>query len=126
MTLPSIQLGRSEVLAAITTRPVLYATMYPWILLVASLDVMLTTVVLTLGGVEANPLAAAVLQWGGVPAMTAYKFALIFFVILICEIVGTRTHSTGRRLAEWAVALNAIPVTFALALLAVATHANAA
>ena len=49
--------------------------------------------------------------------MVFYKFALVVFVILLCQVVGRLRPATGRRLAEWAVAITFIPVTFTTVML---------
>ena len=92
-------------------REPLYPNVYVWFVFVSFLDVMLTYVVLSLGGREVNHVANWVLQTFGIGGMVLFKFALVAVVILICETVGRRKLTTGRRLAEWAVAITCIPVT---------------
>lgn len=96
----------------------LYPNPYVWFVLASALDVFLTFLVLQLGGREVNKVAAWILDHFGLAGMTVFKFALVTFVILLCQIIGRRNRAAGRRLAEWAVALTFIPVTFTLALLA--------
>lgn len=98
-------------------RAMLYPDIYVWYIFFASLDIMLTWVVLHFGGSEVNPLADWVLQRGGLRGMVAFKFGLVLFVIAICEIVGQRNSRAGRRLAQWAVVITAFPVAWALWLL---------
>jgi hypothetical protein len=86
---------------------------------------MLTWIVLYFGGYELNRIIDHVLSNWGLPGITIFKFALIFFVICLREVVGRRNDRTGRRLAEWAVAINAIPVTFSLILLLDAVYLQA-
>jgi hypothetical protein len=97
--------------------PVLYENHYTWFVLVSSLDVMLTWVVLHAGGREANALAAAVLNHYGLGGMVTFKFALVALVILLCEVIGRRNRSAGRRLASCAVALTCVPLVIAVLLL---------
>jgi hypothetical protein len=99
------------------TSPVLYENHYTWFVLVSALDLMLTWVVLQLGGREANGLAAAVLERFGLEGMIYFKFALVVFVIALCEIVGRRDRGAGRKLATWAVALTCVPLLVAVGLL---------
>ena len=79
----------------------------------------LTYVVLWFGGAEVNAVARWVLERFGIAGMTVFKFVLVVIVILICQTVGLRRESTGRRLAEWAVALTFVPVVFSFVLLLV-------
>ena len=90
----------------------LYPNAYVWFVLASTLDVFLTFVVLYLGGREVNALANWVLTTLGLTGMILYKYALVAFVILLCQLVGRLRPSAGRRLAEWAVALTFVPVTF--------------
>ena len=97
--------------------PVLYENHYTWFVLVSALDIMLTWLVLHAGGREANAIAAAVLQRWGLEGMVVFKFALVVFVIALCEVIGRRNHAAGRRLATWAVALTCVPLVIAVLLL---------
>ncbi len=96
---------------------VLYENQYTWFVLVSSLDVMFTWIVLHAGGREANAVAAAVLERFGLEGMVVFKFALVAFVIALCEVIGRRNVDAGRRLASWAVALTCVPLLVAMALL---------
>ncbi len=93
---------------------VLYPGWEMLLLFLASLDVMLTHTILTLGGVEANPLAARVFDQAGTLGMSVYKFALIGLFVLIMEYVGTKQLASGRRLATAGVAISVLPVAVAL------------
>ncbi|MBN2448274.1 MAG: hypothetical protein JXO22_16225 [Phycisphaerae bacterium] len=93
---------------------VLYPQIYLWYVLFASLDIMVTWVVLHFGGAEVNPAGQWVIARYNLAGLVVYKFALVMFVILICEIVGRRRERMGHRLAEWAVAITAIPVVIGL------------
>jgi len=110
---------------SLLARAALYPNVYVWYVFLASLDVMLTALILSEvfsdidvhaepRGSEMNPLANWIIRVGGLPGMVAFKFILVIFVVCICEIVGRRKHETGRRLARWAVAISAIPVVVAL------------
>lgn len=95
----------------------LYPNLYVWFVLASAIDVFLTFVVLSLGGREVNAIARWVLDEFGVLGMTIFKFAIVVLIILICQTIGRHRKRTGRRLAEWAVAITFIPVTFSLVLL---------
>jgi hypothetical protein len=127
---PSGDAQRSAGGRSLFGRAVLYPNVYVWYVFLASLDVMLTFLILSdlfseidvyapPRGAELNPLANWITQAGGLPGMIAFKFALVILVVCICEIVGRRKRETGRRLAEWAVAISAIPVVVALVQMAV-------
>jgi len=97
--------------------PVLYENHYTWFVLVSALDVMLTWVVLHAGGREANMLADAVLRNYGLEGLVTFKFALVVLLIVLCEIIGRRSHVAGKRLASGAVALTCVPLVIAVMLL---------
>ncbi len=99
--------------------PVLYPRIYPWFVLVATLDVLLTwQIIAGMGGSELNPLAASLISSHGMQAAAFYKFATVAFVLIACEVVGRRRVPVGRRLACTAVAINCVPVTMAVAQIA--------
>jgi hypothetical protein len=90
-------------------KPILYPSVYRWVILAASLDVICTWIILMLGGVELNAIARRVIEAGGLPGMLALKFGVIASVVVICEYIGRRQNHAGRRLAVAALALNAFP-----------------
>ncbi len=104
-------------------RPVLYPNVYVWYLLLAALDIMLTAVIVGAGGFEINTLADRVMIRWGMPGLVIFKFSLVVLVVAICEIVGRKKDRTGRKLAEWAVAITAIPVVVSLLQLVVVIYA---
>lgn len=102
----------------------LYPDSYVWYIFLASLDVMMTWIILSppFLGREVNWLANWIIQRGGLHAMIPYKFALVLVVIAVCEIVGRVNRERGRRLADWAVAITAIPVVVAFTQLLLDTY----
>ncbi len=93
--------------------------------IVSTLDVIFTWIVLSKGGTEVNPFAAAILDdWGekGFFGLTLYKFLLVALVVIICEDVGRRRYRTGRGLAYFAVGITSVPVIAAIAQLTLAAH----
>ncbi len=94
-------------------RRVLYPNIYVWFVFLASLDIMMTWIVLWRGGREVNVMAHWVLNAWDLPGMVTFKFVLVVVVVLVCELVGRKRLETGRRLARWAVAANVIPVALA-------------
>ena len=96
----------------------LYQDEYVWLLFVSAMDLMLTWLVLGLGGVEVNPVADAVhLAWG-FSGMIVFKLCLVLLVVLICETIGRRQPQRGRTLARVAVAISAVPMVVSLSQLA--------
>lgn len=97
--------------------PMRYPNLYTWFVLVSSLDIMLTWFVLEFaGGYEVNPIAAAVIDHWGLPGAIAFKFSLMLFVIIICEIIGRKRDGTARRLAVWSVGVSAFPPVYTMLL----------
>ena len=89
-----------------------------WLVLVSALDVILTMLVLTVwGGSEVNPIVASIIHEMGFFWAIVFKFAVVLGVIIICEVVGRISDRNGRRLARFAVFLNALPVFYTLWLL---------
>ncbi len=100
--------------------PVLYPNIYTWYVLVASLDIMLTWVILHFGGHEVNLLADHIIRTYGLPGTVIFKYGSVMLVVLICEFVGRARYDTGRRLAKAAILLTLVPVVWALIQLTVA------
>lgn len=99
-------------------QPVLYPDEYTWLLLVSAMDLMLTWLILQLGGREVNPVANAVLRMGGFGGMIVFKFAAVVVFVLACEAVGRMQWGRGRSLARVAVGISAVPIVVSLAQLA--------
>ncbi|MFK7790643.1 MAG: DUF5658 family protein [Phycisphaeraceae bacterium] len=110
--------AKPSLLKHLLTRHMRYPNSYAWLLLVSSMDIMMTWVILLFGGAEVNPLARWIIDHYGLPGMIVYKFALIVFFICICEIVGTLRDRTGRLLSKVSVAIGCVPVVWAMFLLA--------
>ncbi len=97
-------------------RSVLFPNHYAWYVLASALDLMMTNTVMThFGATEANVVAAAMIELGGFWGLIALKFATVLVVVGICEHIGHRRPATARRVAEWAIALSALPVVLAMA-----------
>ena len=99
--------------AALLTRQIRFGQIYPWYLLVAAMDILITWAVLATGGREFNAVAAWAWEAAGVTGLTMLKFATVVVVVLICERIAELSEPAGRRLAQWAVALSATPIFFA-------------
>jgi len=91
---------------------------YVWLVFVSSLDIMLTWKILDRGGIEVNPVAKIVIDAWGMHGAIAFKFALMLWVIVACELLARRKRSAGKFLAFLAVGISASPVAWSLCLLA--------
>ena len=96
-----------------------YQNAYVWFIFVSSLDIMLTWVILRKGGVEVNPLANEVISSWGLPGAIGFKFALMLFVIISCEIVGRKHDALARKLILVGILISSFPVVWSLTLLLV-------
>jgi uncharacterized membrane protein len=98
------------------------ALRHPWAYLVfvaiAALDVIMTAVIFALGGNEANPVAALIIEQWGFTAAIPFKFAITLFVILVCEELGRQHPRRGWNLTLLAIAVSSLPVVYSLALIA--------
>ena len=99
-------------------RPVLYPNTYAWLVLVSAMDIMLTWVILHVGGYETNPLAASVIDQFDLWGIVSFKFFLVIVFLLTCEFVGRRRPRTGRAMASVALCISAVPVGIGVFLLA--------
>ena len=103
-----------EIKRPVLVRRLLYPGVYLWYVVLASSDIILTWIILSLGGREENALANWIFEHGGLVGAVVFKFAMVVLVVIICEFVGRHRDKTGRRVAEWAIALTAIPVVVAI------------
>src|SRR6185436_3338675 len=108
-----------------TPRPrvVLYPTHYMWYLIAATLDVVVTHLILSqLGGSELNILADRLIDRFGTWGLVGLKYSTVMLVVVVCEAVGRRRPTLGKWLATLAVVLSALPVGLGLLQVAVWTH----
>jgi hypothetical protein len=96
-------------------RPVRFAHIYPWYLLVAVADIVITWIILTHGGRELNTIAAWAWSGWGAAGLAVLKFATVALVVVICELIAELSEVAGRRLAQWAVILSMTPIVFVAA-----------
>lgn len=97
--------------------PIRYPLFYAAFILVATLDIAFTWVILSLGGIEVNPVAAVVIDAWALPGAIAFKYGLTVFVIVLCEAIGRHRDSAGRMLAVTAVVISGLPVIWSSFLL---------
>lgn len=96
-----------------------YPQGYLWFIFLASLDIMLTWAILRRGGIEVNPLARLVIDHWDLPGAIAFKFSLVMFVIVTCEVVGRRATRLGLGLIVVSIGVSALPVAWSLFLLVI-------
>ena len=95
----------------------LYPDAYVWLLFFSSLDIIMTRLIFLVGGSEANPAADYIIQTWGWNGAIAFKYALVTFAIIICEVVGRKRPKTGTRLSWTLVVIGAFPVFWSFMLL---------
>lgn len=99
--------------------PVLYPRFYPWFLIMATLDVLLTWLILTIfHGEELNPIAASLMDHSGLTGAAFLKYGTVAVVMVACEVIGRKRAWVGRHLLIGAVAMNALAVGTSATLLA--------
>ncbi|MEX0887042.1 MAG: DUF5658 family protein [Phycisphaeraceae bacterium] len=103
-------------------RAVHFPDQYGWLVFVSALDLMLTWLILQLGGREVNPLADWILVAAGYPGMVLFKYSVVIFVVLVCEYIARKQLKTARELAWVAVIISGVPVVVALAQIATTFH----
>ena len=95
-------------------KSVLYPDLYCWYVLAASMDILVTAIVMAhYGAIEVNGLAAAVIERYGFIGLIPLKFMTVIFVLMICEYVGRERPSMGLRVAQLAVMVSFLPVVLA-------------
>ncbi|HYF13760.1 MAG TPA: DUF5658 family protein [Phycisphaerales bacterium] len=88
-----------------------YPEQYVWYLFAASLDIMLTFAIIEhFGGSEVNAVADALLRRFGLWGLIGLKYSTVVVVIAICELIGAKYDSVGKKLALVAIAVSALPV----------------
>lgn len=102
----------------VSGRSIAYGRLYGWYILLATLDLVTTMVILSLGGREANPVANSVLQAAGPGGLLVLKYASVMLVVTICEFVHQHRPPLARLVVLIAVALSAFPVIVGLVQLA--------
>lgn len=103
-------------------QPVLYPRIHPWYLAAAAADVLLTWLIISsFYGIEVNPLAAKVIETGGMSLATFYKFLLVGFVMWACEYIGRHRPNMGKHVLLYAVLINLGVVALSLSQIAVAS-----
>jgi hypothetical protein len=118
--------GRAPItsLATTTSRPGLldipemrFPELYVWLLFVSSLDIMLTWLILRDGGEEVNPVAKLVIDAWALNGAILFKFGLILFVIIVCEVVARVRPRVAFLLIWFGVLISSFPPVWSVVLL---------
>ena len=118
--------GRTPItsISSETTKPGLldlpemrFPELYVWLLFVSSLDIMLTWVILRDGGEEVNPVAKLVIDAWGLNGAILFKFGLILFVIISCEVVSRVRPRVAHLLIWFGVLISSFPPVWSVTLL---------
>jgi hypothetical protein len=95
-----------------------YQNQYVWLVLVSTMDIILTKLVLEVWfGYEVNPVARAVIDHMGFIGAIGLKFGIVVFVIIVCEVIGRFRDRDGRALATGSIYISAVPVVYTFLLL---------
>ncbi len=108
--------GRS-LLGRLLLRRLRYPNAYAWFILLSTLDILLTGVLLHLGGREVNVVALTVLEHYHLVGLVVFKFATVLLSIGMCELIALRRPHLGRKIAVWAAVITAVPVALSLLML---------
>ncbi len=87
-----------------------FPTLYAGVAALASLDVLFTSIILMLGGIELNAIAAGVHRAAGMPGMAAFKIGCVLTALGCIEYLRRARPELGWRVGEWAIGLSLIPV----------------
>jgi hypothetical protein len=87
-------------------------------ILINTLDIFVTYLIVATGGVEANPVARAVLVWWGFNGMIGFKMAIVAFVTVVAQVVARRNLATAGLLLRGSTLVVAGVVIYGLVLLA--------
>lgn len=110
--------GKPEPADFYRVSPLRYPREYGWLILVSTLDLVMTWLIIAVEeGREANPIANSVLTYWGYWGLITYKFTLMIFVVVVCEVVGRVRDRLARNLARFGVVTSAIPFFLAVYLI---------
>lgn len=90
----------------------LYPDAYVWFIVVSTLDLLVTGIILILGGQELNPVARQVHQHWDLLGLSVFKFIIVATVISLCQAIGRLRWHTGRSIAWLGVGVTTVPVIF--------------
>ncbi len=111
--------ARSARAVAKQTKQINPATLYPYVLLFALMDVYLTSRILAIGGVEVNGFANHILGLAGVLGLLTLKLTSVLIVFFACDYIASRGDRRAVRLAQAGIALNVFPAVIGATQLAI-------
>ena len=91
-----------------------YPRHYAWVLALAILDIIITTLVLNSGGRELNAIARWAIEHAGILGMVAIKTITLTIVLCICEYLARHRPRAGLKIAEFALIANTAAVACGL------------
>ena len=94
-----------------------YQEQYVWLIFLSSLDIMLTWHILRNDGTEVNPVARIVIDTWGLTGAVLFKFALMLFVIIACEVIGRKRDRLARRLIMFGLIVTGFPPVYSTVLI---------
>lgn len=86
-------------------------------ILVNTLDIFVTYLVVSTGGIEANPIARWVMARWGFDGMLGFKMAIVAFVTVVAQVIARRNLVTAGRLLNAGTLVVALVVVYGLTLL---------
>jgi len=87
-------------------------------ILVSALDVFMTWILLSRRGfVESNPIALYFIEGWGIKGMVYFKFALVAFISVLCQIIAVKKLDVAKRILQFATVLVSCVVLYSLSLL---------
>ena len=101
-----------------------YQEQYVWLIFLSSLDIMLTWHILRNGGEEVNPVARVVIDAWGLTGAVLFKFALMLFVIIACEVIGRKRDKLARRLIAFGLIVTGFPPVYSTVLITLHSLGN--
>lgn len=107
-----------QAISLLSLPPMLFENAYVWTVFLSAMDVILTwLIIFWFGGEEINGIAEGVIEHWGMAGAAVFKFCLILFAIVLCEIVGRARRASGQFLAYAMIIISAFPVVWSLTLL---------
>lgn len=94
--------------------PILFPRMYWAYIVLAAMDVLLTALILKVGGHELNAVGRAAFAWAGLFGATMLKFTTVTVVLLACEYAERAKPDAGRLIVYAAVSISTVPVMMGL------------
>jgi hypothetical protein len=95
-------------------KAVKFPLIYSFVIVAAVLDILLTTMILNMGGTELNPIVAAILEDSGIAGMATFKFGWLAMVLIIVEAIPDVRARTARVVAIFWLVTWSFPPVYAI------------